>query len=70
MDMMDVLVFWYKDNKWHFSLYNDNGEVDCSAITKQYGGGGHKGAAGFIIDNLNKVIKNKDIMEEIYEILG
>jgi oligoribonuclease NrnB/cAMP/cGMP phosphodiesterase (DHH superfamily) len=62
--------FWYKDNKWHFSLYNDNGEIDCSAIAKQYGGGGHKGAAGFIIDNLNKVIKNKDIMEEIYEILG
>lgn len=30
-----------------FSLYNDNGEVDCSEIAKQYGGGGHKGAAGF-----------------------
>ena len=25
----------------------ENGEVDCSAIAKQFGGGGHKGAAGF-----------------------
>ena len=49
--------FWYKDGKWSFSLYNDNGEVDCSTIAKQYGGGGHKGAAGFVTDNLNKIIK-------------
>jgi oligoribonuclease NrnB/cAMP/cGMP phosphodiesterase (DHH superfamily) len=28
------------------SLYNDNGEVDCSTIAKSFGGGGHKGAAG------------------------
>ena len=32
---------------WRYSLYNDNGKVDCSAIAKQFGGGGHKGAAGF-----------------------
>ena len=35
---------------WNFSLYNDNGEVDCSQIAKQYGGGGHKYAAGMIVD--------------------
>lgn len=39
-----------KDNKWSFSLYNDNGLVDCSQIAKQYGGGGHKGAAGMIVN--------------------
>jgi hypothetical protein len=49
--------FWYADNKWHFSLYNDNDQVDCSAIAKQYGGGGHKGAAGFVVDDINKIIK-------------
>lgn len=43
--------FWYKDGKWAFSLYNDNGEVDCSAIAKQFGGGGHKGASGFVCDD-------------------
>lgn len=39
------------DGKWAFSLYNDNGLVDCSMIAKQFGGGGHKGAAGFVADN-------------------
>ena len=34
---------------WRFSLYNDNGLVDCSLIAKQFGGGGHKGAAGFVL---------------------
>lgn len=48
--------FWYANGMWNFSLYNDNGLVDCSSIAKQYGGGGHKGAAGFRIKNLNKVI--------------
>lgn len=43
-----VACFWYEDNKLCFSLYNDNGLVDCSTIAKRYGGGGHKGAAGFV----------------------
>lgn len=38
--------------KWHVSLYNDNGEVDCSKIAKTYGGGGHKGAAGFLTSDI------------------
>lgn len=44
---------------WRFSLYNDNGKVDCSLIAKQFGGGGHKGAAGFVLDNeqFNNLIK-------------
>ena len=36
---------------WRFSLYNDNGLVDCSVIAKQFGGGEHKGASGFILNN-------------------
>ena len=48
--------FWFNNGMWNFSLYNDNGEVDCSQIAKQYGGGGHKGAAGFIINDINKII--------------
>jgi oligoribonuclease NrnB/cAMP/cGMP phosphodiesterase (DHH superfamily) len=45
--------FWYSNGKWTFSLYNDNGKVDCSEICKQNGGGGHKGAAGFVKDDIN-----------------
>jgi len=40
--------FWRTPKGWSFSLYNDNGKVDCSNIAKYFGGGGHKGAAGFI----------------------
>ena len=54
-----VASFWYegKSKLWKFSLYNDNGQVDCSAIAQQFGGGGHKGAAGFVTPNLHQVIK-------------
>lgn len=49
--------FHYANGMWNFSLYNDNGAVDCSIIAKQFGGGGHKGASGFRIDDINKIIK-------------
>lgn len=39
--------YWDSNGIRSWSLYNDNGEVDCSAICKTKGGGGHKGAAGF-----------------------
>ena len=48
--------FWYANGKWTFSLYNDNGNVDCSEICKRRGGGGHKGAAGFSTDVFDSVI--------------
>lgn len=49
--------FHYANGKWNFSIYNDNGEVDCSIIAKQFGGGGHKGASGFVVDDINQIIK-------------
>jgi len=48
--------FWYANGKWTFSLYNDNGQVDCSVICKKRGGGGHKGAAGFTTKILEDVL--------------
>lgn len=32
---------------WGVTLYSDKPEVNCAVIAKKYGGGGHKGAAGF-----------------------
>lgn len=52
------------DGKWTFSLYNDNGKVDCSVIAKSFGGGGHKGASGFIVDDkglLNILAQNNSL---------
>ena len=48
--------FYFDGNTYNFSLYNDNGEVDCSQIAKQYGGGGHRGAAGFRIKDLSEIL--------------
>lgn len=50
--------FWYDKGKWVFSLYNDDGKVDVSEICKKRSGGGHKGAAGFVIDDINKILKS------------
>ena len=49
------------DGKWSFSLYNDNGLVDCSAIAKQFGGGGHKGASGFIVDDIEQFLNKHTV---------
>ena len=34
------------DGRWQFSLRSE-GEFDVSAVAQQYGGGGHRNAAGF-----------------------
>jgi len=49
--------FWYNKGTWTFSLYNDNGQVDCSKICETFGGGGHKGAAGFTVYDIEKFLK-------------
>lgn len=41
-----------KDGRWRISLYSTKPEVDCGAICKAFGGGGHVGAAGFVCDEL------------------
>ena len=38
--------------KWIVSLYSTRDDIDCGTIAKSFGGGGHKGAAGFQCDQL------------------
>jgi len=45
-DGMMVIQF-INGNLWKYSLYADDSDMDMSDIAKKYGGGGHKGAAGF-----------------------
>lgn len=40
------------DGRWKVSIYTTKDDVDCGAIAKSFGGGGHKQAAGFICDKL------------------
>lgn len=39
-----------KEKKWTYTIYSDS--VDVSKLAEKYGGGGHKGAAGFTTDTL------------------
>jgi len=40
------------DGKYVFQLRTVRTDVDVSAIAKRYGGGGHKTAAGFVLDKM------------------
>jgi uncharacterized protein len=50
----DIMVSYIQrsDGKWRFGLYSDKPEVHCGDIAQNYGGGGHKGAAGFTTEEL------------------
>jgi oligoribonuclease NrnB/cAMP/cGMP phosphodiesterase (DHH superfamily) len=50
------LAYIHDGNKFIVSLYSTT--VDVSEIAKNYGGGGHKGAAGFVCDKLPWVKNN------------
>lgn len=50
-DKYDMFIgFSYNGKVWNYSLRST--KVDCSQIAMKYGGGGHKGAAGFSTDSL------------------
>ncbi len=42
-----TVVFHRKKDIWLFSMYSSKDNIDVGSIAKKYGGGGHKGAAGF-----------------------
>jgi oligoribonuclease NrnB/cAMP/cGMP phosphodiesterase (DHH superfamily) len=57
-DEYDVMVAYnFNGNNWCVSLYSKNKNVDVSDIAKKYGGGGHKGAAGFTAETIPKFLK-------------
>lgn len=45
-----MIAFVYKRGHYTVSLYSTKPDVDCSVLAKRFGGGGHKGAAGFQCD--------------------
>lgn len=49
-DVDILLSFVYQNGKWQVSMYSKN--VHVGELSKKYGGGGHKGAAGFVCTEL------------------
>ena len=47
-----VCTWAFNGSKYVYSLYSGDTNVDCATIAEKYGGGGHRGAAGFTSDKL------------------
>ena len=47
-----VMVYAFNGEKYSYSLFSSDKNIDCSKIAESYGGGGHAGAAGFSLDNM------------------
>lgn len=55
-DKHDVMMpFQFNGKFWTISLYTTKDNIDCSVIAKLKGGGGHKKAAGFQVDDIRQV---------------
>jgi len=46
------IAFAFDGSRFTVSLYSERKDIDCAAIAKKFGGGGHHGAAGFVCDQL------------------
>jgi len=54
-DKYDAMVtFGWRKGKWTFSMYSTSEDIDVSVFCKSMGGGGHKNASGFQLDELPK----------------
>ena len=47
-----VIVWVFDGKKYTYSIFSSNKDIDCSKIAERFGGGGHRGAAGFSSDEL------------------
>jgi len=49
-----LMGFWFNGSKWTVSLYHASHrrDIDLSQIAVKHGGGGHRGACGFMCDKL------------------
>lgn len=51
-----ILFFNYSGKEWKISLRGNGKDLDMGAIARQYNGGGHKDAAGFTIDRIERIL--------------
>lgn len=47
-----TMVWAFNGEKYSYSIYSVDPAIDCSKIAEKFGGGGHKGAAGFSSNEL------------------
>ena len=53
VDEVDVcMTQCFDGEKWTVSLYSNKKDIDCAKAATSFGGGGHKGAAGYTVETL------------------
>jgi nanoRNase/pAp phosphatase (c-di-AMP/oligoRNAs hydrolase) len=58
IDNVDILLgFAWKGKSWKFSMYTKKDDIDVSKICQEFGGGGHKKAAGIFIEKIPKELR-------------
>ena len=63
-----AFVYSYTKDQYKFSMRAGDDSVDVSKIAEEYGGGGHKAAAAFVMDYdgiTNLIVKTIDIRKDI-----
>lgn len=53
------VAFAFNGEKYVYTLYSSDPNIDCEKIAKQYGGGGHSGAAG--LSSVELLVKKKKV---------
>ena len=53
------MTFCYNGNQFVISVYSNKDDVDCSLFAKNHGGGGHRGAAGCTVDDVDGILNFK-----------
>ncbi len=51
-----MMPFVFSKDHWTISLYTTKEDIDCSVLAKQFGGGGHRKAAGFQVKDIREII--------------
>lgn len=62
LDAVDVgITQCYNGDGWCMSFYSNKSDINCSLAAKRLGGGGHKSAAGCVINQSYPPISKRDI---------
>lgn len=62
-DKHDLMMpFQFNGKFWTVSLYTTKDEIDCSVLAKSMGGGGHKKAAGFQVEDIAFITNQNQIL--------
>ena len=54
-----VIIYCNDGTKYKCSIYSQKDTFNCAEFAEQFSGGGHKGAAGFVLNNLPIWLRDK-----------